>query len=65
MGETGETVGAAFVDLVEVVGSSSALDVASKRSLDKKELASNEKLSFKTRPVELSCEEVNCSKVKS
>ena len=49
----GETVGEASVvdDLLEVLGSSSP-EVASKNSLDKKELASNEKLSFKTRPVE-------------
>ena len=54
MGDTGEILGeASVVDLVKVLGFSSALDVASKSSLDKKELASNEKLSFKMRPVEL------------
>ena len=53
VGETGEILGEASVmDLVEVLDSSSALDVASKSSLDKKELASNEKASFKTRPEE-------------
>ena len=53
-GETGEKVGdSSVVDLVKVLGFSSALDVASKSSLDKKELASNEKVSFKMRPVEL------------
>ena len=52
MGETGETVGdASVVDLLEVLGSSS-LEVASKSSFDKNELASNEKVSFKTRPAE-------------
>ena len=53
MGDTGETVGDAsvVVDLVEVLWSS-FLDVASKSSLDKKELASNENVSFKTRPAE-------------
>ena len=46
----GETVGdASVVDLRKVLGSSS-LEVASTNSFDKKELASNEKLSFKTRP---------------
>ena len=55
VGDTGEILEeASVVDLVEVLDSLSALDVASKSSLDKKELASNEKLSFKTRPVELS-----------
>ena len=55
MGDTGEILEeASVVDLVEVLDSLSALGVASKSSLDKKELASNEKLSFKTRPVELS-----------
>ena len=55
VGETGEIVGeASVVDLLEVLASSSALDVASKSSLDKKELVSNEKLSFIMRPEELS-----------
>ena len=52
MGETGEKVGdASVVDLLKVLAFSSALGVSSKSSLDKKELASNEKLSFKTSPV--------------
>ena len=50
----GETVGDAsvVVDLVDGVLGSSSLDVASKSSLDRKELTSNEKVSFKTRPVQ-------------
>lgn len=53
VGETGEIVGEASVlDLLKVLASSSALDVASKSSLDKKELVSNEKLSFIMRPEE-------------
>ena len=51
----GETVGDAsvvVVDLVDGALASSSLDVASKSSLDRKELTSNEKVSFKTRPAQ-------------